>query len=74
VSESVEPVIERLVTALEQIAAALQTREPEAADAALLAVARLDAAHDGLVDALDAAGDAARLSPRRRGALRGLER
>ena len=63
VHESVEPVIERLVTALERIASALQTREPEAADAALLAVARLDAAHDGLVDALDAAGDAARLSP-----------
>ena len=74
VHESVEPVIERLVTALERIAAALQTREPEAADAALLAVARLDAAHDGLVDALDAAGDAARLSPRRRRALGGLDR
>ena len=74
VSESVEPVLERLVTALERIAAALQTRDPEAADAALLAVARLDAAHDGLVDALDAAGDAARLSPRRRRALGGLDR
>ena len=74
VHESVEPVIERLVTALERIASALQTRDPEAADAALLAVARLDAAHDGLVDALDAAGDAARLSPRRRRALGGLDR
>jgi hypothetical protein len=37
-------------------------------------VARVDAAHDDLVDTLDAAGDAARLSPRRRRALGGLDR
>ena len=60
--------------ALEQIAEALTTREPEAADAALLAVARADGAHDGLVATLEAAGEAARLSPQRRGALGGLDR
>jgi uncharacterized membrane protein YgaE (UPF0421/DUF939 family) len=74
VHEYVQPVLDRLVTALERIATALETREHHAADEALLAVGRLDAAHDGLVDALDAAGDAARLSPRRRRALSGLDR
>ncbi len=72
--ESADPVLDRLAAALEQIAAALTTRRPEAADAALLAVARADAAHDGLVATLEAAGEAARLSPQRRGALGGLDR
>jgi uncharacterized membrane protein YgaE (UPF0421/DUF939 family) len=74
VHEHAEPVLERLVVALERIASALETRDPEAADGALLAVARLDVTHDKLVDALDAAGDAARLSPRRRRALVGVDR
>jgi uncharacterized membrane protein YgaE (UPF0421/DUF939 family) len=74
VHEGVEPVLDRLVAALERIATALERREPAAADEALVAVARLDAAHDHLVDSLDAAGDAARLSPRRRRALSGLDR
>ena len=70
----VQPVLGRLVAALELIAAALEHKERQAADEALLEVGRLDAAHDGLVDALEAAGDAARLSPRRRQALSGLDR
>ena len=40
-----------------------------------LAVGRVDGAHEGLIDALDGAGEAARLSPRRRGRFAGrLER
>jgi uncharacterized membrane protein YgaE (UPF0421/DUF939 family) len=74
VHEYVQPVLDRLVAALELIAAALEGKDPETADEALLAVSRLDAAHEGLVEALDAAGDAARLSPRRRRALSGLDR
>jgi uncharacterized membrane protein YgaE (UPF0421/DUF939 family) len=74
VHEYVQPVLDRLVAALDLIAAALEGKDPETADEALLAVSRLDAAHEGLVEALDAAGDAARLSPRRRRALSGLDR
>jgi uncharacterized membrane protein YgaE (UPF0421/DUF939 family) len=74
VHEYVRPVLDRLVAALDLIAAALEGKDPETADEALLAVSRLDAAHEGLVEALDAAGDAARLSPRRRRALSGLDR
>ncbi len=74
VHEYVQPVIDRLVAALDLIAAALEAKDPETADEALLAISRLDVAHEGLVEALDAAGDAARLSPRRRRALSGLDR
>jgi uncharacterized membrane protein YgaE (UPF0421/DUF939 family) len=74
VQESTEPVLERLVGALGQIATALVTRRPEAADAALLAVARVDGAHEHLLETLEAAGEAARLSPQRRGSLRGIDR
>ncbi|MDQ5833747.1 MAG: FUSC family protein [Actinomycetota bacterium] len=74
VHEYVQPVLTRLVAALNQIALALETKKPEAADDALLAVGRLDAAHDNFVEALDAAGDAARLSPRRRQNLSGVDR
>jgi uncharacterized membrane protein YgaE (UPF0421/DUF939 family) len=74
VSESAEPVLDRLVAALGQIATALTTRRPEAADAALLAVARVDGAHEHLLETLEAAGEAARLSPQRRGSRGGLDR
>jgi len=72
--ESAGPVLDRLVEALEQLAEALTTRRAEAADAALVAVARADAVHVGLVSTLAAAGEAARLSPQRRGELGGLDR
>jgi uncharacterized membrane protein YgaE (UPF0421/DUF939 family) len=74
VSESAGPVVDRLVAALGQIATALTTRQPEAADAALLAVARADGAHENLLETLEAAGEAARLSPQRRGSLGGVDR
>jgi uncharacterized membrane protein YgaE (UPF0421/DUF939 family) len=74
VQEYVEPVLDRLVRALDRIARAMETKQAQTAEEALLAVGRLDAAHDTLVEALDAAGDAARLSPRRRRALSGLDR
>jgi uncharacterized membrane protein YgaE (UPF0421/DUF939 family) len=68
------PVLDGLVKALGQIATALTTRDPEAADAALLAVARVDGAHSHLVETLEAAGEAARLSPQRRRSLGGIDR
>jgi uncharacterized membrane protein YgaE (UPF0421/DUF939 family) len=74
VRESAEPVLARLVSALGQIATALTTRRPETADAALLAVARVDGAHESLLETLEAAGEAARLSPQRRGSLEGIDR
>jgi uncharacterized membrane protein YgaE (UPF0421/DUF939 family) len=74
VRESTEPVLGRLVAALGQIATALTTRRPETADAALLAVARVDGAHAHLLDTLEAAGEVARLSPQRRGSLEGIDR
>ena len=66
--------LDRLATTLEAIAEALSNRDPAAAEAALAAVADADASHEAMSDAFDAAGDAARLSPVRRGALRELER
>lgn len=74
VSESTGPLLDLLTATLEDIAAALSNRDPAAADAALAAVAEVDAHADAMRDAFEAAGDAARLSPLRRGALRELER
>jgi uncharacterized membrane protein YgaE (UPF0421/DUF939 family) len=74
VRESAEPVLERLVAAFGQIATALTTRRPETADAALASVARVDGAHEQLLETLEAAGEAARLSPQRRGSLEGIDR
>jgi uncharacterized membrane protein YgaE (UPF0421/DUF939 family) len=74
VRESTEPVLDRLVAALGQIATALTTRQADAADTALLAVARVDGAHENLLETLEAAGEAARLSPQRRGSLSGVDR
>jgi uncharacterized membrane protein YgaE (UPF0421/DUF939 family) len=74
VRESADPVLDRLVEALGKIGAALSTRSPETADAALLAVARVDGAHEHLLETLEAAGEAARLSPQRRGSLGGIDR
>jgi uncharacterized membrane protein YgaE (UPF0421/DUF939 family) len=72
--ESAGPVLDGLADALERIAEALSERHPEGADAALLAVADADAVHAGLVSTLEAAGEAARMSPQRRGSLGGLDR
>jgi uncharacterized membrane protein YgaE (UPF0421/DUF939 family) len=74
VREATEPVVDRLVAALGQIATALTTLRPDAADAALVAVARVDGAHENLLETLEAAGEAARLSPQRRGSLSGVDR
>jgi uncharacterized membrane protein YccC len=72
--ESAAPVIDGLVEALEQLREALTERRPAAPDAALLALARAEGVHEGLVSTLETAGEAARLSPQRRGALGGLDR
>ncbi|MEA2454379.1 MAG: hypothetical protein QOI45_641 [Thermoleophilaceae bacterium] len=72
--DSAGPLLDRLTEALQQLAEALTTRRPDAADAALLAVARADGAHEDLAGKLDIAGEAARLSPRRRGRLGALDR
>ncbi len=74
VRESIQPVLARLVEALGAVATALTSRHPEAPDAALEAVGRADATHDHLIETLEAAGEAARLSPQRRRALSGLDR
>jgi uncharacterized membrane protein YgaE (UPF0421/DUF939 family) len=69
VRETAEPMLGEFAEALERIALALESRSSADADAALRAVTRADATHDVLVDDLDAAGEAARLSPRRRGRM-----
>ena len=73
-SRGAVPVLDGLLEALEHLHEALAERRPAAADAALLALARADGVQDGLVDTLEAAGEAARLSPQRRGAQGGLDR
>ena len=72
--ESAEPVVDDLVEALEQLSDALTTRRPAPADAALLALARAEGVHEGLVGTLETAGEAVRMSPQRRGALSGVDR
>jgi uncharacterized membrane protein YgaE (UPF0421/DUF939 family) len=68
VRERTQPLLEQLAVALERVAEALESRDPAAAERALLEVARVDHLHDQMIEALDAAGSAARLSPGRRGA------
>jgi uncharacterized membrane protein YgaE (UPF0421/DUF939 family) len=74
VRENIGPVLDRLAAVLGRIADALAHREPADADAALAAVARLDADYTHLSETLAEAGDAARMSLGRRGALGQLER
>lgn len=69
VRETAEPMLDQFADALENVARALESRRRTEADAALRAIAVVDAAHEVLLDDLDAAGEAARLSPRRRGRL-----
>jgi Fusaric acid resistance protein-like len=74
VRESTAPLLDGLAATLEKIGYALRSRDAGAADAAVAAVGRVDALHEAMNAAFEAAGDAARLSPGRRGALRALER
>jgi hypothetical protein len=74
VRKSTGPLLDRLAAVLEDIADALRAREAKSADAALAAVGEVDALHGAMHATFEAAGDQARLSPGRRGALRGLER
>jgi len=74
VRQSAEPVLRRLIEALEHVVEALRGRRTEEADAALVALARADAAQGQLLASLEAAGEAARLSPQRRGSLEGVDR
>jgi uncharacterized membrane protein YgaE (UPF0421/DUF939 family) len=72
--ESAGSLLRRFEAALEQIENALRTREPAAADRALVAMARVDVAHDALRRTLETAGEVARISPARRATLGELER
>jgi Fusaric acid resistance protein-like len=74
VRESTGPLLDQLAATMEEIGGALEARDAAAADAALAAVGHVDALHDRMHAAFEAAGDAARLSPGRRGTLRALER
>jgi uncharacterized membrane protein YgaE (UPF0421/DUF939 family) len=74
VRDTLGPVLDRLAAVLERIADALDHRDGDEAEAALAAVARLDARFDELAVTLAAAGDAARISLGRRGTLSRLER
>jgi uncharacterized membrane protein YgaE (UPF0421/DUF939 family) len=74
VREGLGPVLDRLAAVLERIAGGLEQRDEREAERALAAVGRIDALYDHLTAALAAAGDAARISLGRRGALNRLER
>jgi uncharacterized membrane protein YgaE (UPF0421/DUF939 family) len=74
VRENIGPVLDRLAAVLGRIADALEHRDARDADAALAAVARLDGDYAHLSNTLAEAGDVARISLGRRGALGRLER
>lgn len=74
VRERLGPVADRLAAVLERIAAGLERRDEREAERALQAVSQLDPLYDHLAATLSAAGDAARISLSRRGALGRLER
>jgi uncharacterized membrane protein YgaE (UPF0421/DUF939 family) len=74
VRDGLGPVLGRLAAALESIAGALEARDEQQAERTLAAVSRLDPLYDHLSAALAAAGDTARISLGRRGALNRLER
>jgi uncharacterized membrane protein YgaE (UPF0421/DUF939 family) len=67
-----EPLLERLAGALDDIAAALDARDLNAAERALVAANDVQWEHDRLTGYLAAAGETARLSIRRRSAKRRL--
>jgi uncharacterized membrane protein YgaE (UPF0421/DUF939 family) len=70
VRAGMEPLLERLGAALDDIADALVERDLDAAERALVAANDVQWEHDRLTGHLSAAGETARLSPRRRGARR----
>jgi uncharacterized membrane protein YgaE (UPF0421/DUF939 family) len=74
VRERARPALDSMARALERIARAIEERSPKETDAALMAVASVDSLHDVMLEALDAAGEAARLTPRRRGVRSSLQR
>ena len=74
VRERTRPALDSMARALERIATAIEERSGKEADAALMAVASVDSLHDVMLEALDAAGEAARLTPRRRGVRSNLQR
>jgi uncharacterized membrane protein YgaE (UPF0421/DUF939 family) len=74
VRDGLGPVLDRLATVLDSIADALERRDEREAERALSAVSRLDPLYDHLSATLAAAGDFARISLGRRGALGRLER
>ena len=74
VRERTRPALDSMARALERIASAIENRSGKEVDAALMAVASVDSLHDVMLEALDAAGEAARLTPRRRGVRSNLQR
>jgi uncharacterized membrane protein YgaE (UPF0421/DUF939 family) len=74
VREGLEPVLERLAATLAGLAGALERRDEHEAERSLSALSRLDPLYDHLTATLAAAGDTARISLGRRGALNRLER
>jgi uncharacterized membrane protein YgaE (UPF0421/DUF939 family) len=74
VRDGLGPVLDRLAAALERVAGSLEARDEAEAERALASFSRLDPLYDRLTATLAAAGDTARISLGRRGALNRLER
>jgi len=74
VRERLGPMLDRLATVLDAIGGALEHRDAREAERALAAAGRIDVLYDSLAATLAAAGDAARISLGRRGALSRLDR
>jgi uncharacterized membrane protein YgaE (UPF0421/DUF939 family) len=74
VRDGLGPVLDRLAAVLDSVADALEGRDEREAERALSGVSRLDPLYDHLSATLAAAGDFARISLGRRGALGRLER
>jgi uncharacterized membrane protein YgaE (UPF0421/DUF939 family) len=69
-----EPLIARLAAVLEEIADALESRDIDAAERALVDASDAQAEYERLREYLDAAGDTARITPGRRGRAERLAR
>jgi len=73
VRDRTRPLLDHLAGTLEEIATALDARDAAASERALMAIGAVDPHYYALADALASAGDAARLSLRRRASLQRLE-